>query len=334
MRNAVSEMTEVCLAQYVMGTVVEVTLFPVCGEAHARDAAAGALREFERIEGIFSRFDPSSELSRVNSQAGTHPVNVSDEFFGLAARGLQYSRHSDSAFSITLQPLVRLWERSAEAERLPSHRQIDSALALGHPEGVILDAARRSVHFAVHGMSLNFDGLAKGYATDRARAVLSEEGFTRAMIDAGSSSIAVLHPAGGLSPWRLAVRHPVQSGRSVACLSLNWPALSTSGTGERGFTIAGRWFSHLIDPFSGFPVEELASATAVGDYAELLEVASKLLLLRGCEKGLRICDNLGWSVDAVTVRQAAVGDQLWIQHPDSLSIETEPEYDADSTCVH
>ena len=334
MRNAISEMTEVCLAQYVMGTVVEITLWPLCGEEHARDAAVSALREFERIEHIFSRFDLSSELSRVNRQAAIHPVIVSDEFFALTARGLQYSHHSAGAFSITLQPLVRLWEGSAEAERLPSQRQIDSALVLCCPDRVILDASRRSVRFAVPGMSLNFDGLAKGYAVDRAHAILAERGFTQAMINAGSSSIAVLHPVGDTSPWRLAVRHPGDSGRSVARLLLDYPALSTSGTGERGFNIAGRWFSHLIDPSSGFPVEEIASATAVGEYAELLEVASKLLLLRGCEEGLRVCDQLGWTVDALVLRQTIARDQLAIQHPDSLSIEIQPEYDTDSACLH
>ena len=334
MRNAVPEMTEVRLAQYVMGTVVEVTLFPVCGEEHARDAAACALREFERIERVFSRFDPSSELARVNRQAAIRPVTVSIEFFALTARGLQYSRHVAGAFSITLQPLVRLWEHSAEVERLPSDRQIDSALALCHPDCVILDAARRSVRFAVPGMSLIFDGLAKGYATDRARAILLERGFTRAMINAGSSSIAVLSPAVDPSPWRLAVRHPADSDLSVGRLWLDRPALSTSGTGERGFTIAGRWFSHLIDPSSGLPVEQLASATAVGEYAELLEVASKLLLLRGCEKGLRVCDRFGWTVDAVTVRQTTARDQLVIQHPDSVSMEIDQEYDTHPACIH
>ncbi len=334
MRNAVPEITEVRLAQYVMGTVVEVTVFPVCGEGHARDAAARALREFEEIDRVFSRFDPSSELARVNRHAAIRPVSVSDEFFALTARGLQYSHHAAGAFSITLQPLVRLWERSAAAGRLPSDKQIDSARCLCYPDGVVLDAARQSIRFAVPGMSLNFDGLAKGYATDRARAILSEQGFAQAMVTAGSSSIAVLNSAGETRLWRLALRHPANSDRSVARLCLDRPALSTSGTGERGFTIAGRWLSHLIDPSSGLPVEQLASATAVGEYAELLEVASKLLLLRGCETGLRVCDHLGWTVDAVTLRQATAPDQLVIQHPDSLPIDIEPEYDTNPACAH
>jgi len=325
-------MAEVRLAQYVMGTVVEITVFPNSDEDHARQAAACALREFERIEGVFSRFDPSSELARVNSQAPIGPVKVSDEFFALTERALQYSRYSAGAFSITLQPLVSLWEHAAEKEQLPSQSQICRALFLCDPEGVLLNRARQTIRLATPGMSLNFDGLAKGYATDRARAILLGRGITRAMINSGSSSIAVLYPARDTSPWRVAVRHPADSDRSVARLSLGYPALSTSGTGERGSTIRGRWFSHVIGPSSGLAIEELTSATALGDYAELLEVASKILLLRGCEKGLRICDDLGWVVDGITMSVHA--DELAIRHPNDLSIVIEPEYDSHSTCVY
>lgn len=331
MRNALPKMTEVRLAQYVMGTLVEITVFPLYGEDHARAAAARALREFERIEKLFSRFDPSSELSRVNGNAADHWVAVSDEFFALTARGLQYSRHSTGAFSITLQPLVSLWERSAETGRLPSYRRIDSMLDLCDPAGVVLDAPRRSIRFKVPGMSLNFDGLAKGYAVDRARAILAEEGFICAMINAGSSSIAVVYSD---SPWRLAVRHPSDSGRSVAWLLIDRPALSTSGTGQRGFAIANGWYSHIIDPSSGMPVTQPTSATAFGDYAELLEVASKLMLLRGCDKGLAVCENLGWNVDGLTVALNTCDNALAIQHPDNLAVQLEPAYDTHSACVH
>jgi thiamine biosynthesis lipoprotein len=315
-----------------MGTVVEVTLSPISGEEHARLAAARALREFERIEAVFSRFDPSSELSLVNRQASWRPVMASDEFFSLAQRGLQYSRFSAGAFSVTLQPLVGLWESYAEAGRHPGHKQIDTALSLCDPGGIILDGARHSIHFAVPGMTLNFDGLAKGYAVDCARRVLLEEGFTDGMINAGSSSIAVLDTDGS-SPTCLAVRHPGAAFRSVARLVLDRPALSTSGTGERGFTVAGRWFSHLIDPSTGLPMRRLASATAVGEYAELMEVASKILLLRGCKKGLTVCENLGWVADGLTVTETH-GGILAIEHPDSLPIEIEPEYDTHPACLH
>lgn len=333
MRNAISKVTEVRLAQYVMGTVVEVVVTPICSEEHAHDAAASALHEFERIEGLFSRFDPWSELSRVNRNAAHQPIVVSDEFFALTARGLQYSRHSAGAFSITLQPLISLWERASEEGRTPRQKEIDSALSLCTPDSVILDATRRTIRFARPGVSLNFDGLAKGYATDVARAVLEERGFTRALINAGSSSLACLYPESARSLCRVLIRHPGDPRRCVAQLVIDSRALSTSGTGEREFKIWGRRFSHVIDPSSGWPIEGLASATGLGEYAELLEVASKVLLLRGCEKGERVFARLGWTVDAVALKQTA-DDELRIRHSSNLSIDIGPEYDADSTCVH
>jgi thiamine biosynthesis lipoprotein len=314
-------MKEVRLAQYVMGTIVEVTVSAERGEANARDAAACALCEFECIERIFSRYDPASELSRVNALAASEATPVSDAFYALTTRGLEYSRHSAGAFSITLQPLIALWERASETGRMPDVNQIEAALWLAAPERVIHDAARRTIRFAEKGTSFNLDGLAKGYASDRARAVLLEHGSAHATINAGSSSISVLQPEENETPWRLLVAHPHQAARSVAGVWLNQPAVSTSGTGGRGFTLGRHWFSHVLDPLTGLPLEELASATALGEYAEILEVASKILLLRGCAEGLRVCDRLGWSVEGLTVRQQASGHLLAIEYPQDLPLE-------------
>jgi thiamine biosynthesis lipoprotein len=333
MRNAVQEVTEVRLAQYVMGTVVEIMVNPVRGEEDARRAAASALHELERIERVFSRFDAASELSRVNREASIRPVMVSEEFFALTARGLEYSRHSAGAFSITLEPLVRLWESSAAAGGLPNQRQIDLALTRCDPHEVILDAKGSTVRFSSAGAGLNFDGLAKGYAADRAREILVQKGFSRAMINAGSSSIAVIRPDSDVSPWHVALRHPSARDRFVARLALDYIAMSTSGTGERGFRIQNQRFSHVIDPNSGLPVEESGSATALGDYAELMEVASKVLLLRGCRKGLRICERFGWCSDGVTVRETARDGELAMEYPENLWIEIAPGYDANAACA-
>lgn len=114
-----------------------------------------------------------------------------------------------------------------------------------------------------------------------------------AVINASNSNSAVLLSLNTGIARRIAIRHPANPGYFVEQLSLAYPALSTSGTREHGFMIRDRWLSHFIDPLSGLPVEEVASATVRGEYSELLEVAWKLLLLRGCERGLKICDPLG-----------------------------------------
>jgi thiamine biosynthesis lipoprotein ApbE len=125
----------------------------------------------------------------------------------------------------------------------------------------------------------------------------------------------------------------VNASRSIARLAFDGPALSTSGTGERGFTVGGRWCSHVIDPSTGMPMRKTASATVIGEYAELMEVASKILLLRGCKKGLAICESLGWVADGLTVTETH-GGLLAVEHPDGLFIEMEPYHDTHPACIH
>jgi len=86
-----------------------------------------ALERFESLEKKFSRFDPESELSKVNSQAATKAVQVSAEFFELISYGIEYSQKSGGAFSIALAPLIRLWIRCAAEKRFPTARQISEA---------------------------------------------------------------------------------------------------------------------------------------------------------------------------------------------------------------
>ena len=331
MRNTLPPITEdVRLAQYVMGTVVEVVVSPIAGADHARDAAMAALCEFERIEGIFSRFDSRSELCRVNRLAAEREVSVSEEFVALLSRGLQYARHCAAAFSICLQPLVDLWEKSSRSGIRPAPCELEKAMFLSRPERVMLDETRRTVRFSNPGVGLNFDGLAKGYAVDRARGVLSSYGITRGMINAGSSSIALLQPPGN-SACVLGVRHPVNGRACAARFVLKHPAVSTSATNERGGVIGGRWHSHVIDPASGCPIRELVSATVAGEFAELMEVASKMVLLRGCRQGLETCDRFGWVTDAIVLREQDRG--LLIEHPDSLSVTVDSKHDTHPPCV-
>lgn len=310
-------MSELRRAQYLMGTTVEIVAY--ADESTAGAAVGAAFDEFERLERAFNPFDPASELARVNRSAAAGPVEVSEEVFGVVARGLEYCERSEGCFSIALGPVARLWVACAEEDRLPTEPELDTARASADYREVRLDPAARTVSFGRPGMALDLGGLVKGYAVDLAREALGRNGVERAYVSAGESSIAAFERPGD-APWRVGVRHPADVRRLAAVVSLSSQSISTSGTYERGSTIRGRWFSHMIDPRTGLPVEEAASATAVCASGEWAEVASKLLLLRGCERGIEACDALGWSVEGATVRPG--GDTgVYVEYSSGLQIE-------------
>ena len=289
-------MTELRRAQYVMGTCVEIVAHaPAASPAEA--ALDLAFAEFERLERVFSVFDPRSELSRVNREAAERPATVSEETFAVVARALEYAASSGGCFSIALAPIVRIWSACEAENRAPAASEIAEALARSDYREVRLDATSLTIAFERPGMGLDLGGFVKGYAADLAAAALRRGGVERAFVSAGESSVVGF--SADATPWRVGLRHPSGGEQLLGVLSLADRALSSSGTGERGFEVAGRRISHLVDPRTGAPLEGVLSATAVTDSAERAEVASKMLVFTGCERGVARCDENGWDVEGL-----------------------------------
>ena len=322
MRDALQNLTECHHAQYVMGTLVEITVFADADDTDveaAEQRVHAAMEEFERLEKMFSRFDPDSELSRVNREAAERPVIVSPEFFEVIAQGQEYAAQSAGCFSLQLAPLVKLWEACADANRLPDEVEIAAARWLADASLVGLDRSERSIRFGAPGVELDCGGLVKGYAADSALESLQRAGFKRAIVNAGTSSIAAI---GASLADRFAVRDPRDDQSAAGVITLTDRALATSGTAERQFDIAGHIFSHLIDPRTGRPLE-LMSATAICASAMQAEVVAKLLLFLGLESALDLCDRNGWRVEALRL-ESEDGHSLRVMQTSDLQFKAVP----------
>ncbi|HMG35988.1 MAG TPA: FAD:protein FMN transferase [Blastocatellia bacterium] len=314
MRGVVQELIKACHAEYLMGTVVEISVWTL---DHSGDEAIDrSMLEFKRLENMFSRFDECSELALINRQAATKDMPVSDEFFRVVSSALEYSARSGGCFSPGLSPLVQTWERAARNGCVPADTEIHKAQGLCNPDLVVLDRRRRSIRFLDRGVALDLGGFVKGYAVDRAREIIQSYGCERAFINAGRSSLAsIIRSAGALH--RVGILHPENRARLVGSLLLDNQCLSTSGTREQFFEIDGRTFSHVIDPRTGMPVQGVKSATAVCASAARAEVISKMLLLDGCSEATVRCDLNGWSLDSLTVVSEG-GPEVYIEHSSSL----------------
>jgi FAD:protein FMN transferase len=320
------KLSEIRQAQYVMGTIVEITAEVRGNESIALALTQRAMAEFKRLERMLSRHDPESELSRANREASYGPVVVSAECCTIISQGLEYSAQSGGCFSVTLAPLVKLWDRCVATQMWPDREEVEMALTLSDYRLIEVDPAANTIHFDRPGVALDFGGFAKGCAVDRAAAVLRRRGekcgITRATINAGTSSFAVIDLADGGEALKIGLRHPADRRRLAGVLWLTGQSLSTSGTGESGHNLAGRFLSHLIDPRTGYPVERLASATVVCASAARAEVVSKMLLLLGCESGLAACDFLGWDVEGLTAEACVNGSDLRLNYSDALMFES------------
>lgn len=266
---------------YVFGTRVEVVSFGA-PEARAREALAAVLREFDRLHRSYHAWQPS-ELTRLNQAfARGESMQVSDEMLFLIGASRRFTRLSDGLFDPAIGRLIELWGFHSDSftPRLPDPAQV-RALIAAHPSVMDLDITGNTVSSRNRTVMLDFGGIAKGYALDRAAAILHEHGVRNALINIGGNVMAL--GSKGKTPWSVGIQHPRASG-AIATLALyDGEAIGTSGDYQRYFEIDGKHYSHLLDPTTGEPARHTEAVTILvtprKDAGMLSDVSSKPVFL-------------------------------------------------------
>lgn len=246
-------------------------------EAYGPDAAASpriveeAFDEVDRIDRLMSHYKADSAVSRVNREAGRHPVAVDRELFDFIADAMRYSRESNGAFDITVGPLMKAWGFFRGGGRLPDENVLAAALRHVGGSHVILNRAASTIAFDAPGVELDLGGIAKGYAVDRAVRVLRQHHIAAALISAGGSTTYGLGAPPERTGWDVALQDPVDGRKTALTVRLKDRALSVAGSSEKFFEAGGVRYSHIMDPRTGRPaqgilsVAVLASSGTAGD---------------------------------------------------------------------
>ena len=249
-----------------------------------RRAVEGALDEVDRIDRLMSHYRPASPLSRVNREAGLGPVSADPELLGLVAEALRYSRESGGAFDVTVGPLMKAWGFFRGGGRVPGEAELDEVLGRVGWQHVLLDERAATIRFARPGLELDLGGIAKGYAVDRAVAVLVRAGVPAALISAGGSTLFGLGTPPGREGWEVEVEDPLHADRVAFRAVLKDQALSVSGGANKSFERDGVTYSHLMDPRRGRPVQGVLGAAVLapsGAAGDALDNAFPVLGVEG-----------------------------------------------------
>ncbi len=272
-----------------------------------------AFAEARRIDEMLSVYRPESEWSRINRHAADCEVAISDEAFQLLSRCLEYSRLSEGAFDISVGPLIKAWGFSRGTGRLPDRAEVAATLAKVGFQNVHLNHGARAVRFDRSGMEINPGGIGKGYAVDRMVDILRQEGFDTALVLASGSSIYGMGaPPTEPKGWCVDILHPGNARRSVSKVFLKNISLSTSGGSEQSFWAEGRFYSHLIDPRTGYPAQGMLSASVLAPSALDSEAWTKPCFVNGrawAATHMPECINAFFYEDGL---QPAVG---WLRDP-------------------
>ena len=263
----------------VLGTSLDLQ-FAVADAQQAAAAEAAVLAEIERMRKILSTYDPASEISKVNAATGT--VRCSQELLDVLAGYDWWNAKSGGAYNGHLGDLIRVWRAAEQAGALPDAATLQRTVAALRVPAWKLDAAARTVTRTT-AQPLNVDSLGKGYIIGKAAAVArakSPQGF---LINIGGDIYA------GGRAWRVGVANPKSSADNSPPLTevtLKDFAISTSAAYERGYTIAGKRYSHIFDPRTGQPAAATASATVIASNNAVANALATTLCVLRPDEGL------------------------------------------------
>jgi thiamine biosynthesis lipoprotein len=243
-----------------MGTACMLRL-PASDPQAAARAADAAMAEVARLERKYSRYRDDSLLSEINRIAAAGgEVAVDEETVGLIDDAFACHLQSGGLFDITSGVLRRAWD--FRLGRLPEPGELERLLPLVGLQKLEWRAPRLS--FPQPGMEIDFGGIVKEYAADRAAAACRAAGLSHGLVELGGD-ISVIGPQPDGSAWPIGVRHPARPDEAMAVLSLGSGELASSGDYERFVEIDGIRCSHILDPRTGWPVRGLAAVTVAAE---------------------------------------------------------------------
>jgi thiamine biosynthesis lipoprotein len=263
-----------------MGTTAEIFLWAANGR-RASELFEAAFAEVEYVDATLSTYRANSEVSRINDSAAREAVTVDPEVFGLLRRAMAYARRTDGAFDITVGPLIKAWGFFGGTGRMPSRRALARARERSGWSLVVLDSAQRTVRFLSSGVELDLGAIGKGWALDRAATALRGLGVRAALLGLGESSYDAIGAPPGREGWPVNVTDPADTTRVLATVLLRDGSLATSGATQQFFEIAGRRYSHIIDPRTGAPVEGMVQVTVTAKRAADSDALSTALFVLG-----------------------------------------------------
>jgi thiamine biosynthesis lipoprotein len=281
----------------VMGTFGRAVAV-VMNEEAGKKCVEAALQQLQKVDTLMSDYKGDSEISRVNKEAFSRAVQVSSETFEVFEKSIELSRLSDGAFDVTVGPLVDLWKQAGETGDVPGESELAQAKSRVGYEKLILDSNEMSIRFSVEGMRVDFGGIAKGYAIDKAIEAMQKLGAIGGMVDVGGDIRCFGASPPGKNYWRIGVEDPRETkawlgqGEPVLIVELTNGAVTTSGDYRRYVMIDGKRYSHIIDSQAGSSSEKLASVTIISANAINADGLATAVSVMGAEKGLALIEEV------------------------------------------
>lgn len=273
-----------------MGSRFDITI--VAKDKHlANDYIDLAIEEISRIERLISSWDPNSQTSEINRNAGVKAVKVDAELFDLIERALHISTITQGAFDISYASMDKVWFFDGTMTQKPTEEAIAYSVSKVGYKNVILNKEEQSIFLQQEGMKIGFGAIGKGYAADKVRTMLKSQGVPAGIINAsGDLTTWGKQPNG--TDWLVGISNPLNHDKVFSWFPVVNAAVATSGNYEKFVEFDGVKYSHIIDPRTGYPARGLVSVTIFAQSAELCDALATSVFVSGIETGMNTINQL------------------------------------------
>ncbi len=276
-------------SDFLMDTYVTIKVV-VDDNSFGKSMLDNSFEIIRKYEKVFDNYDSESEVSSINRDAFKLPIKLSKEMMDLLKASGKISELSNGAFDLTISPLIELWNFKAEKPSIPDASSINQLLPLVNYKNVVINTTSQGVHFLKEGTKMDLGGISKGYIIDKVADFLKEKGIKSALIDAGGD-ICAFGKKPDNSDWIVALKDPRADG-VIAKFPLRDCAIATSGDYERYFIVDGKRYHHLLNPKTGYPVNDTISMSVIAKDATTADGLATAAFIIGGKKALEFLKDL------------------------------------------
>ena len=263
--NALLNNSKTYVSDYenVLGTSLQIKVTATT-EDEASLAENQAMNEIDRLDHILSGYDKQSEFSRWMNGT-TKPTVVSPELFQVLSLFDKWRNLTNGALDPSAEAISKLWKAAAQVNKLPTQNEIEQSVEIVRHPHYKLDAENNTA-LRLDDVPLILNSFTKSYIINKAcDAALKLAGVSAIVLNIGGDIVVR-----GKHTEQVRISNPradAENDAPVSTVLISNKAIATSGNYRRGELINGKWYSHIVDPRTGIPAENVISSTVIADNA-------------------------------------------------------------------